>query len=119
MLDAETITKADLDMLDNVRLLNARGLALMPDSIGDLSRLRKLEREGLLDSDWTRHEDTGREGHGFNLTAHGERILNARAANAIESDGHIRDCGNGGSDPADCSPACAKANARAAKSEGK
>ena len=43
--------------------------------------------------------------------------LNTRAANAIEGDGHIRVCGNGGSDPADCSPECARVNARAAKSE--
>jgi len=81
MLTADTIAEADLDMLDSVRLLNSKALALMPETIGDLSRCRKLAREGLLDDVYPcRHDDTGREGWGFNLTAHGERILNARAA---------------------------------------
>lgn len=78
MIAADTITDADIDMLDNVRLLNGKDMALMPESIGDLSRCRKLARSGLLDEVWCKHEDTGREGQGFNLTPDGEQIINAR-----------------------------------------
>ncbi len=40
-------------------------------------------------------------------------ILNARAASPLDADGHIRECGNGGDDPRDCSPACARAASKA------
>jgi hypothetical protein len=39
------------------------------------------------------------------LRARCAEISNTR----IDDDGHIRDCGNGGEDPRDCSPACANA----------
>jgi hypothetical protein len=42
-------------------------------------------------------------------------ILNARANAAFDSDGHIRDCGNGGGDARDCSPACVNARTREPK----
>jgi hypothetical protein len=37
------------------------------------------------------------------------RAHGAAAAWNLDDDGHIRDCGNGGSDPRDCSPACVNA----------
>lgn len=36
------------------------------------------------------------------------RRCEALLKKSVEVDGHIRDCGNGGDDPLNCSPACAK-----------
>jgi hypothetical protein len=45
------------------------------------------------------------DGQGFRAEA-------TEAADALEDDGHIRACGNGGEDPEDCSPACVAARRR-------
>ena len=76
------VTARDLDALEDARSMRDRhGAGLMPDSIGDLSRYRKLVRLGLMKVfGYCRHIDTGREGWGFTLTDDGEQLLAYRDA---------------------------------------
>ena len=55
--------------------LAGRGLYYTPSGIGHRSSASALDRKGLLSAGpWVRHEDTGREGWSYALTAYGARV---------------------------------------------
>jgi hypothetical protein len=104
---ADTITDEQISALRLAVRAERKALNIKTATYDNFLRLDHAEHQCLVAL------GEKRASRGFSRTqarARCAEIINARSID----DGHIRDCGNGGDDPRDCSPACVKAR----RSEG-